>query len=176
MNVMFIANVNSIKNIIFIGLNAITVFTTGFFIIAHPDVITTLGTIISDKLKSKPFSISESEAGVQIAKLEQLMKDERVYLDPQLNEKRLAEQLELQTYYLSKLMNEHVKCSFKEYINRARIEETKRLLESEKANELTLFAIAIDSGFSSESVFYSNFKKFVGMTPNQYKKAVLKRK
>jgi AraC-like DNA-binding protein len=56
------------------------------------------------------------------------------------------------------------------------VEETKRLLKSEKSKDLTLFAIAIDSGFSSESVFYTNFKKYVGMTPNQYKKKALAEK
>jgi YesN/AraC family two-component response regulator len=57
------------------------------------------------------------------------MAEEKTYLDSQLNEKKLAEKLELQTYYLSKLMNNHMKSSFNEYINKARIEETKRLLE-----------------------------------------------
>jgi AraC-like DNA-binding protein len=116
------------------------------------------------------FVIDENEASNHVTRLEKLMEDEKIYLDPQLNEKMLADKLNLQSYYLSKLMNEYIKCSFNEYINKARIEETKRLLKSEKTRDLTLFAIAVDSGFNSESVFYSNFKKYVGMTPNQYKK------
>ncbi len=167
-----IANVREIKDIIFIVLNAITIFTTGLFIISNPSVITTLGTKISERFKSKSFKIDEDDAETHIAELKRVMAEEKVFLDSQLNEKLLAEKLNIQSYYLSKLLNEHLKCSFTEYINRARIEETKRLLESEQAKDMTLFAIAIDSGFSSESVFYTNFKKFVGMTPNQYKKKV----
>lgn len=168
----FVENARSIKDVIFILLNAITVFTTGLFIVANPAVITSLGTKITERLKSKSFSIADNEAKKHIGRLEKLMKEEKVFLDAQLNEKLLADKLGIQSYYLSRLMNEHIKCSFKEYINRARIDETKRLLESEKTDELTLFAIAVDSGFSSESVFYTNFKKFVGMTPNEYKKKV----
>jgi AraC-like DNA-binding protein len=171
-----IYNAQNIKTLIFIILNAIIIFTTGFFIIANTEVITSLGVKISNRLKSKSFSIDTNDADKHIARLEKLMAEERVFLDSQLNEKMLAEKLDLQSYYLSKLMNDHMRCSFNEYINKARIEETKRLLELEKSNDLTLFAIAVDSGFSSESVFYSNFKKYVGMTPNQYKKKFLANK
>jgi AraC-like DNA-binding protein len=168
-----IDNAQEIKTLIFIILNAIIIFTTGFFIIANPEVITSLGVKISNRIKSKSFVIDKDDALSHVARLEKLMADEKIYLDSQLNEKLLAEKLNLQSYYLSKLINDHMKCSFNEYINRARIEETKRLLESEKTNDLTMYAIAVDSGFSSESVFYSNFKKYVGITPNQYKKKVL---
>lgn len=167
-----INNAQNIKTLIFIVLNAIIIFATGFFIIANPEVISSLGVKISNRLKSKSFVIDKNDAVKHIARLEKIMAEEKIYLDSQLNEKMLAEKLDLQSYYLSKLMNDHMKCSFNEYINKARIEETKRLLESEKTNDLTLYAIAVDSGFSSESVFYSNFKKYVGMTPNQYKKQV----
>jgi AraC-like DNA-binding protein len=171
-NEEYLARDGAIKDLIFISLNAIIVFTTGFFIVVKPEIVTSLGTKITNRLKSKTFIIETNDAQMYIARLEKLMDEEKVYLDPQLNEKLLAEKLNIQPYYLSKLMNEHMKCSFNEFINRARIEETKRLLESDKTRDLTLFAIAVDSGFSSESVFYSNFKKFVGITPNQYKKKV----
>jgi AraC-like DNA-binding protein len=175
-NEQLIQNAQNFKTLIFIVLNAIIIFTTGFFIIANTEVITSLGVKISKRLKSKSFEIDKKDAAKHIARLEKLMAEEKIYLDSQLNEKKLAEKLELQSYYLSKLMNNHMKSSFNEYINKARIEETKRLLESDKARDLTLYAIAVDSGFSSESVFYSNFKKYVGMTPNQYKKQFLKKK
>jgi AraC-like DNA-binding protein len=171
-----ITNVREIKDIIFIVLNAITIFATGLFILSNPLVITSLGTKISERFKSKSFKIDEEDAEIHINRLQKLMKEEKIFLDSQLNEKLLAEKLDIQSYYLSKLLNEHLNCSFTEFINKARIEETKRLLGLDKAKDMTLFAIAIDSGFSSESVFYTNFKKYVGMTPNQYKKRVSKEK
>jgi AraC-like DNA-binding protein len=163
-----INNAQDIKTLIFIILNAIIIFTTGFFIIANSEVITSLGVKISNKLKTSSFVIDDNDAVSHIARLEKLMAEEKTYLDSQLNEKALADKLQLQSYYLSKLMNDH--------INKLRIEETKRLLKSESSKDLTLYAIAVDSGFSSESVFYTNFKKYVGMTPNQYKKNVAAKK
>jgi AraC-like DNA-binding protein len=176
LNVDSIASVNTIKDLIFITLNTIIVLTTSFFIITNPEVITSLGTKISNRLKSKPFVIDEKNAARLIAELKVLMEEKKIFLNPQLNEKMMANELNIQSYYLSKLMNEHVNCSFVEYINKARIDEAKRLLESKQHQGLTIYAIAIDSGFSSESVFYSNFKKYAGMTPIQYKKIVLKNK
>jgi AraC-like DNA-binding protein len=166
----YIARAGAVKDFIFIFLNAIIIFVTSFFVISNPSLIKTLGTKISTRLKSKPFAIGKDEAALHIAKLEQLMNNEKIFLDPQLTEKKFAGKLDLQPYYLSKLINQHVNCSFNEFINRARIDETKRLLESEKSEKLTLYAIALDSGFSSESVFYTNFKKYTGMTPAQYRK------
>jgi AraC-like DNA-binding protein len=175
-DVEHIARAGTVKDFIFIFLNAIIIFVTSFFIISNPTLIKTLGTKISTRLKSKPFVISKDEAALHIANLEKLMKTEKVYLDPQLTEKMLAKKLNLQPYYLSRLINQHVNCSFNEYINKARIEETKRLLESQQFKKLTLYAIALDSGFSSESVFYTNFKKYTGMTPSQYRKKISAKK
>ncbi len=171
-----IARAGVVKDFIFIFLNAIIIFVTSFFIISNPTLIKTLGTKISTRLKSKPFVISKDEAALHIANLEKLMNNEKIYLDHQLTEKMLAEKLNLQPYYLSRLINQHVNCSFNEYINKARIEETRRLLESEQSRKLTLYAIALDSGFSSESVFYINFKKYTGMTPSQYRKQISSKK
>ena len=33
-----------------------------------------------------------------------------------------------------------------------------------------MFSIALDCGFNSESVFYTNFKKLTGFTPRQFQK------
>ena len=50
----------------------------------------------------------------------------------------------------------------------------KQLLESPKASQFTLLGLAIKSGFSSKSTFYTAFKKLEGMSPKQYEKSIKK--
>ncbi|UTA48311.1 helix-turn-helix domain-containing protein [Simiduia sp. 21SJ11W-1] len=102
-------------------------------------------------------------------RLEALMKQDKLYLDATLTEKALAEKLGVPSYYLSRLLNQVVGKRFNEYINEKRVEEAKRLLLAADSNNKTMFAISLDAGFKSESVFYTNFKKFTGVTPRVFK-------
>jgi AraC-like DNA-binding protein len=51
-----------------------------------------------------------------------------------------------------------------------RIEEAKKILTGPGGAEKKNTAVALDVGFNSMTAFYKAFKKFTGMTPNQYKK------
>lgn len=108
--------------------------------------------------------------GQQLAALLKKVDAQKLYLDANLSIRSLSEQLNIPPYILSKLLNEHLGKSFNEFVNEKRIAEAQRLLESPEKKESTIYAIAIESGFKSESGFYGNFKKFTKMTPSQYKK------
>jgi AraC-like DNA-binding protein len=60
--------------------------------------------------------------------------------------------------------------NFYDFINEYRIEEVKEQLLNPKNNILTNVAVAYDSGFNSKSTFNALFKKYVKMTPKDYKK------
>ncbi len=104
--------------------------------------------------------------------LEQI-NEKKLYLDTELNEHKLAQKLDIRPYLLSKFLNDELGKSFSQFIKEKRIEEAKKLLQKSENQNLTIFSIAIDSGFKSESSFYANFKEATGMTPNQYKKQFL---
>lgn len=118
--------------------------------------------------KKEGFTIDEEEAQKYIAELEHLMATEKLYLDSELTEKDLAKALGVQPYFLSKLLNQHMGKRFNEYVNYQRVGKAKKLLTSANAKNYTMFAISVDSGFKSESVFYNNFKKYCGKTPKAY--------
>ncbi len=54
-----------------------------------------------------------------------------------------------------------------EYIRNLRVEKAKALLSF---TDLTILDIAIDCGFGSLSTFYETFKKYLKMTPKEYRK------
>ena len=119
------------------------------------------------------FKISKEEAKEKIVALNKLITDKK-HLNPDLNERALSEMMDVPLHYLSSLLNEHVEESFTEFINRNRIEDAKQKLLDDTASNLTIFAIALDCGYNSESTFYTNFKKYSGMTPNSFRKKYLK--
>lgn len=106
--------------------------------------------------------------------LNRLIDEERIHLDSELNERALADHLGIPSYVLSRLLNDYLGKSFSEYINEKRVEAAQKMLRDDQYTRLTNLAVAVDSGFRSESVFYVNFKKITGMTPTQYKKSVRK--
>ena len=68
--------------------------------------------------------------------------------------------------YVSRYINTEYGCSFSDYINRMRVDYAKTLMQ-ETPNP-KFIAIAEQSGFASEQSFYRNFRKFVGMTPEEW--------
>jgi len=105
-----------------------------------------------------------------ITELEQLMKNNRPYLDPGLNIKQTAEMLSTNRTYLSIALNEVLEKSFPNYINEYRIAEAVKLVKEDFISNHTIEALAYNSGFTNRSVFTSVFKKQTGMTPGFFVK------
>lgn len=64
--------------------------------------------------------------------------------------------------------------NFPEYLNTLRVEEVKRLLNSEKSKNFTIEALAKEAGFNSKATFNTSFKKTTGLTPSAYLKSLPK--
>jgi TolB-like protein/AraC-like DNA-binding protein/Tfp pilus assembly protein PilF len=103
--------------------------------------------------------------------LEQIMRDYKLYLNPDLSLKDLASYLELPANYVSQLLNLGFQKNFSEYVNTFRLHEFKERVLLEENKGLTIMAIAYDSGFNSKTVFNTFFKKIEGTTPNAYLKS-----
>ena len=99
-----------------------------------------------------------------------LMENEKPYLDTQLNLFKLAELHGSTVHELSSLINKGFNENFNQFINRYRVEESKKLLVSEQHQNLSMLGIAYEAGFNSKTVFNATFKKMVGKTPTEYRK------
>lgn len=107
----------------------------------------------------------------QLAKrLEEMMQNQKKYLDPELSLKQLAFLLKTNPTYLSQVINQKFNKSFSDFINELRVQEACRLIETGKFHLHTLEAIGNEVGFKSKSVFFTLFKKFTGMSPSAYSK------
>jgi len=97
-----------------------------------------------------------------------LMEKEKLFLDPELTLRKLAEYMNLPPNHMSQLLNEGFQQNFADYVNTFRLENFKYTLENSNSHHLTLIAIAYDSGFSSKTVFNTFFKKKTGLTPKAF--------
>ncbi|WP_299113906.1 helix-turn-helix domain-containing protein [uncultured Winogradskyella sp.] len=100
--------------------------------------------------------------------LNELMETKKLYRNPNLKIISVAEELNVSMHQLSAAINQQNGNNFFDYINKLRIEELKTTLLDGSKKNLTLFAIARESGFKSNSSFYRVFKKYVGDTPKQF--------
>ncbi|TGK12335.1 AraC family transcriptional regulator [Leptospira fletcheri] len=98
-------------------------------------------------------------------RIEELMKEGKLYRDPDLTLQLLAEDLEIKPYQLTEFLNEHKGVGFYNYINRFRIDEAVGLL-SENSNQ-DILSICYFVGFNSKSSFNDAFRKITGKTPSQ---------
>lgn len=79
----------------------------------------------------------------------------------------ISKKLNISSIYLQKLFREHLNTTIYSEITRTKIEKAKTYIL--KTN-FTLKEISHKVGFNSPQIFISNFKKYVGMTPNEFKK------
>ncbi len=98
------------------------------------------------------------------------MQYEKVYLDNELSLPQLSEKMSISPQDLSYLINEACGENFFSFINRHRVEEAKRLLLSEKYDQLNILGIAYQAGFNSKTTFNTTFKKQVGLSPSDFVK------
>lgn len=115
--------------------------------------------------------IDENDIANYLQRLDGLMVSDRIFTDPSLSLRHLAEILELHPNKLSWLLNEHIGKNFNEYINAFRLVAFKEKALDSNNSHLTLLGLAYESGFNSKTVFNTFFRKSEGMTPSTWVKS-----
>jgi two-component system, response regulator YesN len=88
------------------------------------------------------------------------------YSDHLLTLEVIASEMRFSPNYLRTLFKEVEGKSISNYINEVRFENAKELLET---TELTAMEISLKIGFSNCNYFYTAFKKYYGVSPNQFR-------
>jgi AraC-like DNA-binding protein len=137
-------------------------------------------TFYAVKLDVLNFNIGSLESAEDIQnsanlfdELKLLIENEEKYLNPDLNLNLLAQEFRISPHQLSKLINEHAKKNFNDFLNYYRIKKSKELLVNKNNSHLTIASLAMECGFNSLSSFNSAFKKLNSITPSAYKKRFL---
>lgn len=131
----------------------------------HRDEIQSLSNLSPDTATS--LRLSEEELEKYKVRVEDLMAQKKLFLDPELSLPRLAEEAGLSTHALSFLLNTGFGENFYAFVNRYRVEEAKHLLIT-RVKTLSMLGIAYEAGFRSKTTFNNAFKKHTGLSPSQY--------
>jgi AraC-like DNA-binding protein len=113
-------------------------------------------------------ALAEADLKKIAAKLVTAVEDDQVHLEPDLSLKQLAKHIGEAPQYISQTFSQELETTFFEFINLARVEHARHLLQE---TDDAIVNIAMEAGFNSRSAFYKAFKQITSMTPSQYRKA-----
>ena len=98
-----------------------------------------------------------------LARFQDLMMDKKLFLHPRLTLDDVAEELNSNKTYVSKMVNSTYNMGFPELINTLRVDYAEQYLLMHRESKQS--EVARNSGFLSASAFNTVFKKVTGVTP-----------
>jgi len=110
--------------------------------------------------------IDGAEAEKLLKELYKLMNNKKIFTNPTLKLKTVADHLNIPSHQLSQLLNDNLGKGFKPFINEHRIKAACQLLGTK--HQLSLEGVGYEVGFRSKSTFFTTFKKLMNVTPAQY--------
>lgn len=97
-----------------------------------------------------------------------LTETEKLYLNSDLKYSEVASRLGISARYLTEVLNREIGKSFNDFINEYRVKEVQQRIRNNDMENLTLYGIALESGFNSKSSFNRVFKKHTGFAPSEF--------
>lgn len=94
------------------------------------------------------------------------------HLQEKITVEHLAEYVDRNPSYLSKLFHEEVGIPIHSFVTKARITTAENMLSY---SDFSYLKISMSLGFSSQSAFINVFKKETGLTPKEYRKKTYKK-
>ncbi len=122
----------------------------------------------AQKQKYRSSHLKNVDLKALAARLDLLMREEKIYLDDKLSVKSLAALLQVTAHQLSEFINVHLGKNFSSLLNDYRVAEAMQLLAGQP--EMSVIDVAFASGFGTKSNFNSVFLKATGMSPLQYRR------
>jgi AraC-like DNA-binding protein len=103
-----------------------------------------------------------------INQIELITSKKHIFRNQKTNFADVAIEIGVPVSHVVYMFKYHCKISFTEYKTIHKIEDAKDLIDHGYLKTNTLESLAFEIGFSSYSPFYSAFKKYMGLSPNEY--------
>ncbi|SDC66494.1 helix-turn-helix domain-containing protein [Niabella drilacis] len=116
---------------------------------------------------AKQAAVPQNELEILAARIEDFLMQSGTYTDPDFTINMLADNMRVPVEKISAAINKVMNKNFFELVNEKRVDKAKLLLDN-KINQITIEAIAYESGFNSRASFYRAFKKYTALTPSEY--------
>lgn len=123
--------------------------------------INTLKKIVGQQL---PKNVELTKGGI-----EAYMEREQPFLQKKLTLLQLADQFSVRPHALSRLLSFYFKKNFNQFVNAYRVNFVLSKLENQDClKQYSLHGLGSYAGFASNSSFFTEFKKSVGLSPQAY--------
>lgn len=125
----------------------------------------------AEREESFVAAVPDSADRTIMKKIEELMKEKKLYTNSALSMDMLAVELGLDRRHVSSAINACTGKNFYAFMNEYRVKEAVRILSNTKKNP-TIDSVAFDSGFNDRRTFYRNFKQFTGLAPTAFRESL----
>ena len=125
--------------------------------------------VLVEVVKFDTDSVRDAQECQMLEKLQVLLEEEKVYLDPTLSIQDLAKRLATNRTTLSHVINTHLSQNFASLLNSYRIKEAVRLLSDPQYFQEKMEVVGELCGYNNRQVFHAAFKKEMGITPNHFR-------
>ncbi|MBW3519816.1 helix-turn-helix domain-containing protein [Flavobacterium sp. NKUCC04_CG] len=138
------------------------------FLLHHRSLLNEMNT---ENLCRETVDINILETDIDVQRINTFFAESKEYLDPNFSFDDFATALKQSKKDLSEILNHKLGVNFYTILGEKRIAVAKRLID-ENYDKFTIDFVMQESGFYSKSAFNRNFKKFIGMTPSEYRNSV----
>lgn len=130
--------------------------------------------VLNAKLYALRKAIAENTVVTEdvslFSRLEQLMREEKLYLNPGITREEVAKKLLTNDLYLRDAIRQETGLSFGNYITMLRLEHSRVLLTTSKKSDISISQVAYISGFNTLRNYSRLFKEHYGMTPGELRR------
>ncbi len=161
-------NLNPVFSYIIVALSIaslLVIYALSFITFKHLDVISSF----YQKKRYEQSQIDPEKESDFYTKIIEMIEGNKKYLNPDYKISDLAEELAINSKYISQVINKNLGDNFTQLLNKYRVDEVKKKLKDPAYNNLTISAIAEECGFKSKSTFTRVFRHHTGMLPKEYK-------
>lgn len=134
-------------------------------LLVFPNLVDDLAEIVESTYAKSQLGGIDTAAFRQQLENQMILKE--AYKDEDLNLSGLAELVGLTAHQLSELINTEYGYGFKRLVKEYRIREAKAILLREPQS--SVLSVSMETGFKSQSAFYSAFRGIEGKSPGQYR-------
>ena len=150
-----------------LGLS-ILIYWIGYSILMRRELFINQKNINSESSPNEGTKLSE-KAEDHYLNLISIIKEKKLYQNPDINMSMLSEEIGLSKSYVSQIINTKEGKNFFDFINTYRVEEVKQKMADPAFEHYSILGLAMEAGFKSKSTFNAVFKKMTGMTPSKFR-------
>lgn len=154
---------NYIYQILFLFI-VLLVFIISFHAINSPEILTH----VAPAVKYRQSSLSSTELIDIKTRLEYYFDTKKPYLESELTLTYVANEIQTNQAYLSRVINESYGKNFFDFVNEYRVRTFIEKVLSGNYDHLTYAGVSLECGFGTKATFFRAFKKITSRTPREY--------